>query len=102
MRDQYGVFFTPLEVVRCQIRLVGQLLTEHFSKDMSYADDEVVFLDPAAGTGTYPLAAMTEAIDKVQTRYGIGAIPQRATILAKNVHAFELLRRNLTPSPIFA
>ena len=91
MRDQYGVFFTPLEVVRCQIRLVGQLLTEHFSKDMSYADDEVVFLDPAAGTGTYPLAAMTEAIDKVQTRYGIGAIPQRATILAKNVHAFELL-----------
>jgi predicted helicase len=34
---------------------------------------------------------MTEAIERVQTRYGVGAIPQRATILAKNVHAFELL-----------
>jgi predicted helicase len=91
MRDQYGVFFTPVEVVRSQVRLVGQLLTERFGKTMSYADEEVVFLDPAAGTGTYPLAAMTEAIEKVQTRYGVGAIPQRATILAMNVHAFELL-----------
>jgi hypothetical protein len=74
MRDQYGVFFTPVEVVRSQVRLVGQLLTERFGKTMSYADEEVVFLDPAAGTGTYPLAAMTEAIEKVQTRYGVGAI----------------------------
>jgi len=91
MRGQYGVFFTPVQVVRCQVRLVGQLIIERFGKAMSYADDEIVFLDPAAGTGTYPLAAMTEAIDRVRIRFGIGAIPQRATVLAKNVHAFELL-----------
>ncbi len=91
MREERGVYYTPVQVVRCQVRLVGQLLVEHFGKAMTYADDEVVFLDPAAGTGTYPLAAITEAIDRVQARYGAGAVPQRATMLANNVHAFELL-----------
>jgi hypothetical protein len=91
MREERGVYYTPVQVVRCQVRLVEQLLVEHFGKAMIYADDEVVFLDPAAGTGTYPLAAITEAIDRVQARYGAGAVPQRATMLANNVHAFELL-----------
>lgn len=91
MREERGVYYTPVQVVRCQVRLVEQLLVEHFGKAMTYADDEVVFLDPAAGTGTYPLAAITEAIDRVQARWGAGAVPQRATMLANNVHAFELL-----------
>jgi len=91
MREERGVYYTPVQVVHCQVRLVEQLLMERFGKAMTYADDEVVFLDPAAGTGTYPLAAITEAIDRVQARYGAGAVPPRATMLAKNVHAFELL-----------
>lgn len=91
MREERGVYYTPVQVVRCQVRLVEQLLVERFGKAMTYADDEVVFLDPAAGTGTYPLAAITEGVDRVQARYGTGAVPQRATMLANNVHAFELL-----------
>jgi hypothetical protein len=91
MREERGVYYTPVQVVRCQIRLVAELLERQFSKPMIYADDEVVFLDPAGGTGTYPLAAITEAVDRVRDRYGAGAVPQRATTLARNVHAFELL-----------
>ncbi len=91
MRKERGVYYTPVQVVRCQVRLVEELLVDHFGKAMAYADDEVVLLDPAAGTGTYPLVAITEAIDRVRSRYGAGAVPQRATILASNVHAFELL-----------
>ncbi len=91
MREERGVYYTPVQVVRCQVVLVAKILEERFSKPMAYADDDVVFLDPAAGTGTYPLAAITEAVDRVRDRYGTGAVPQRATILASNVHAFELL-----------
>ncbi len=91
MREERGVYYTPVQVVRCQTRLVAELLKERFGKPLAYADDEVVFLDPAAGTGTYPIAVITEAVDRVRDRYGTGAVPQRATMLAKNVHAFELL-----------
>jgi len=54
---------------------VAELLVERFGQPMAYADDKVVFLDPAAGTGTYPLAVITEAVDRVRNRYGIGAVP---------------------------
>jgi hypothetical protein len=91
LREKRGAYYTPVQVVRCQVRLVAKLLEEHFGKPLAYADDEVVFLDPAAGTGTYPLAAITEAVNRVRDRYGTGAVPQRATMLARNVHAFELL-----------
>jgi hypothetical protein len=91
MREERGVYYTPVQVVRCQVRLVAELLTERFGKPLAYADDEVVFLDPATGTGTYPLAAITEGVERVRSRYGTGAVSQRATKLAMNVHAFELL-----------
>ena len=28
MREERGVYYTPVQVVRCQVRLVGQLLVE--------------------------------------------------------------------------
>ena len=91
LRNNRGVYFTPVEVVRAQVRLVGELLERRFGKPLTYADDGVVTLDPAAGTGTYPLAAIEHALDSVDERLGPGAVPSHASALARNVHAFELL-----------
>ena len=71
--------------------MIGELLRERFGKDLTYADDDVVTLDPAAGTGTYPLAVIEHALDVVAERLGPGAVPSHASALARNVHAFELL-----------
>ena len=91
LRNNRGVYFTPVEVVRAQVRLVGELLERRFGKPLTYADDGVVTLDPAAGTGTYPLAVIEHALDAVDERLGPGAVPSHASALARNVHAFELL-----------
>ena len=91
LRNDRGVYYTPVEVVRAQVRLVGQLLERSFHKPLTYADDGVVTLDPAAGTGTYPLAAIEHALNAVDERLGPGAVPSYASTLARNVHAFELL-----------
>jgi len=91
LRKDRGVYYTPVEVVGAQVRLVAELLETRFEKDLTFADEGVVLLDPAAGTGTYPLAAMTEALGRVERRYGPGALPGRATDLAANTHAFEIL-----------
>ena len=77
--------------MRAQVRLVGELLRERFGKELTYADDGVVTLDPAAGTGTYPLAVIEHALAVVGERLGIGAVPGYASALARKVHAFELL-----------
>ena len=91
LRKDRGVYFTPVEVVRCQVRLVGEILKTRFSKPLSFADDGVTVLDPAVGTGTYPLAVLEHAASAVRDLYGPGAIPQRLAALADRLHAFELL-----------
>lgn len=91
MRKDRGVYYTPVEVVQCQVRLVAELLAHHFNADFSFIDDHVVTLDPATGTGTYILAAVQHALDQVAAVRGPGARVSAATTAAKNMHAFELL-----------
>ncbi|MCY3782619.1 MAG: DNA methyltransferase [Chloroflexi bacterium] len=91
LRNDRGVYYTPVQVVRAQVRLVGELLRRRFGKELTYADDGVVTLDPAAGTGSYPLAVIEHALTAVADRMGNGAVPGHASAMARNVHAFELL-----------
>ncbi|WP_430431852.1 N-6 DNA methylase [Oceanicaulis sp.] len=78
LRKDYGVYYTPREVVELQVRLASELLEKRFGKKLGFADDGVVFLDPAVGTGTYPVAAVKHGLEKVRKRSGPGAVPARA------------------------
>ena len=91
LRNNRGVFYTPASVVGVQVRLVGELLRTRFKKPLAFADNDVVVLDPAVGTGTYPLAVVDHAIDAVQQRLGAGAVPEKVGDLADRLYAFELL-----------
>jgi hypothetical protein len=91
LRKDYGVYYTPREVVELQARLASELLEKRFGKKLGFADDGVVFLDPAVGTGTYPVAAVKHGLDKVWARSGPGAVPARARQMAENMHGFEIL-----------
>ena len=91
LRGDYGVYYTPREVVELQVRLVGELLETRFGKRLGFADDGVVFLDPAVGTGTYPVAAIKHGLQKVRDRSGPGAVAARARQMAGNMHGFEIL-----------
>ena len=91
LRKDYGVYYTPREVVELQVRLASELLEKRFGKKLGFADDGVVFLDPAVGTGTYPVAAVKHGLDKVRARSGPGAVPARARQMAENMYGFEVL-----------
>ncbi len=91
LRNDYGVYYTPAEIVGCQVRLVAEILDTTFGKRLAFADDGVTFLDPAVGTGTYLVAAVQHALARVRERSGEGAVPARASLLARNMYAFECL-----------
>ena len=91
LRKDRGVYYTPVEVVRAQVRLAGELLRTRFNKTLGFAADDVVVLDPAVGTGTYPLAVLDHAADAVRTRLGEGAVEGKMRGLAERLHAFEIL-----------
>ena len=91
LRRDRGVYYTPVEVVRAQTRLAGELLREKFGKPLTFADDDVVVLDPATGTGTYPLAVLDHAEHSVREWLGPGAVPGKMHDLAGRLNGFEIL-----------
>ena len=91
LRKDYGVYYTPREVVELQVRLASDLLANRFSKKLGFADDGVVFLDPAVGTGTYLVAAVKHGLEKVAKRSGVAAVPARAKLMAENMYGFKVL-----------
>jgi len=91
MRKDRGVYFTPVEVVKTQVKLIDELLRTKFDKEYSFTDSNVITLDPAAGTGTYIITALEYALDRISDEKGPGIRASAATMAANNIHAFELL-----------
>jgi predicted helicase len=78
-------------VIKTQVRLVAELLAEHFDAEFSFVDDKVITLDPACGTGTYILTAIKHGLDQISNLRGKGMRVSAATNAAANIHAFEIL-----------
>lgn len=90
-RKEAGVYYTPVDVVRCQVNLSDYILREILGKPLSFGDPKVVTLDPATGSGTYPLAVLDRAADVAKQERGIAGPRQVSRALAQNLIAFELL-----------
>lgn len=91
LRKNVGAYYTPVEVVQAQVRLVDELLRTKFEKRMGFADGDVATLDPAVGTGTYLLGIVEHALKRVEEVEGPGAIVGRAESLAKQLYGFEIM-----------
>ena len=91
LKKDYGAYYTPVEVVQAQVRLIDDLLTNRLDKVLGFADRDVVTLDPAVGTGTYLLGVIDHALSNVEAQQGPGAVPGQATAMAKNIYGFEIM-----------
>lgn len=91
LRKDAGAYYTPVEVVRAQVRLIDDVLVRHLEKPLSFADPDVVTIDPAAGTGTYLLGVIDHALGRIEAEQGTGAVAGQATTLAENLYGFELM-----------
>ena len=91
LRKDAGAYYTPVEVVLAQVRLVDDLLRDPLGKTLGFADRGVVTLDSSVGTGTYLLAVIDHALARVRDEEGKGALPGKATALASNIYGFEIL-----------
>ncbi len=91
LRRDAGAYYTPVEVVRAQVRLVDDALVSRLRRPLGFADPGVVTLDPAAGTGTYLLGVIEHALGRVESEQGAGAVPGQAAALAENLCGFELM-----------
>jgi hypothetical protein len=74
------VYFTPREVVSAQVHLVETVLRERLGCATGFADQRVLIVDPACGTGAYPLEILGRAGDVRPRLRLFEALPDLAAI----------------------
>jgi len=92
LRKELGVWYTPVEVVRYQVRKVDRLLREELGCDRGFADERVVALDPCCGTGAYLLEIVRCIVEQLRSE-GVGDLlgSTLLDILVRRVIGFEIL-----------
>ncbi len=92
LREQLGVWYTPREIIRYQVARVDSLLKEELDVPDGLADDRVIVLDPATGTGGYLLEVLHVINTKLQ-EYGMGAMRgiELRKAATERVFGFEIL-----------
>jgi hypothetical protein len=92
LRKELGVWYTPPEIVRYQVQKVDALLREELGCALGFADENVVVLDPACGTGAYlieVLHCMADTLRREGVEAELGDTLLRA--ICRRVIGFELL-----------
>ncbi|NBB53440.1 N-6 DNA methylase [Rhizobium sp. CRIBSB] len=89
-RERYGVYYTPVEVVRFMVGALDRALKTGL-KTQGIGDPSVHILDPATGTGTFLLGVADRLRREVTETDGPGQAPAAVRGLAKRMYGFELL-----------
>lgn len=91
LRKDAGAYYTPVEVVQAQVRLIDRLLVDRLDKPMGFSEGGVIILDPAVGTGTYLLGVVDHAMKRIADEQGPGAVAGHASQLGRNIFGFEIM-----------
>lgn len=89
-RERYGVYYTPIEVVRYMVGALDRALRNNLGTE-GLRDPDVTILDPATGTGTFLLGIAERVRDQVTADEGGPAASMALRNLAERMFAFELL-----------
>lgn len=89
LRKQSGSYYTPADVVKGMTRLADQALKAHMGIPDGLSSPEVAVIDPAMGTGTYPLSVI-QHVAEAAAPYGKGAVADEVTSAAERLYGIEL------------
>jgi hypothetical protein len=89
-RERYGVYYTPIEVVRYMTGALDRALRDNLGTQ-GLRDPAVTILDPATGTGTFLLGVAERVRDQVMEAEGGVAASMALGDLAGRMFGLELL-----------
>ena len=91
-REKLGVYYTPVPVVSYIVRSVHKILKKDLGLKDGFANKHVMLLDPAAGTATFVIRAIEEALSEYREGKLAGLLPFAITDhIIPHFYAFELL-----------
>lgn len=89
-RRKSGSYYTPVPVVDAMVRLSDLALKTYMGKAEGLRNPHVSIVDPAMGTGTYPLSVLRHVADEAGAQYGPGAAPEAVGSAVARMYGIEL------------
>lgn len=89
LRKLSGSYYTPAPVVAAMAGLTDQVLRRRLGAKDGFASPQVTVLDPATGTGQYPVEVLELIAAVIQHQEGPGAVPARLSQAAERVIGIE-------------
>ena len=89
LRKKSGSYYTPAPVVAAMCGLTDQVLRRKLGAKDGFASPQVTVLDPATGTGQYPVEVLELIAAVIQYAEGPGAVPARLSQAAERVIGIE-------------
>ena len=96
LREDFGVWYTPEEIVRYMVARVDRTLREQFGRPAGLADPDVVVLDPCCGTGAFLVETLHTIHRYHAEEQGLGDL---AAFEAKKASRERLFGFELLPAP---
>lgn len=90
LRKKTGSYYTPPQVVTAMVRLVDDVLQTRFDLPGGFAAPEVTVVDPAVGTGTFPLGILRRIATNIESNQGAAAVPAAIRSAMERLIAFEM------------
>ena len=95
LRRLSGSYYTPDRLARSMVRFTDEILREKLNRPWGYANDDVIVVDPAMGTGTFLVEVVGLVAETVGRHQGEGARAQRLRdLFRRRLIGFE---RQVTP-----
>lgn len=88
-RENTGSYYTPVEIVDGMVNLTDQALRTYLNRPKGFSDESVSVIDPAMGTGTYPLSVLRTVAEQ-NGKYGAGAAADAVSNMAERLYGIEL------------
>lgn len=95
LRRLSGSYYTPDQLARSMVRFTDKVLRGKLNRPWGYANDDVIVVDPAMGTGTFLVEIVDLVAETVAAQQGDGARAQRLReLFQRRLIGFE---RQVTP-----
>lgn len=89
LRRKSGVYYTPAPIVSFMTRFVDDILRERLNRRLGFAEDDVIVVDPAMGTGSFLADVINRVAKTVSDEEGPGVVTPRLRDLSNRLIGFE-------------
>lgn len=90
LKQASGSYYTPVELVDAMVSWADEAVREHLGRPRGLRDPATSVIDPAMGTGTYPLSVLRRVAADAAAEYGPGAAAEAVSSMVGRLYGIEL------------